>query len=146
MNDNDNYATLTHTETARNHTALLHGELSNRIIAAFYAVYNRLGFGFLESVYKNALANEFKRRGIPFEREVTIDVFDLGELVGHFRSDFLADGKIILEVKAANAVGEPDRQQALNYLKGTRLELALVLNFGPKPTIQRLLLTNDRKP
>ena len=141
----NNYATRTHTETARTHTALLHGSLTDAVIAAFYAVYNRLGFGFLESVYKNALANEFRRRGISFEREVTIDVFDLGEPVGHFRADFLVDGKVILEVKSQQLLGDPERKQALNYLKGTKVEVALLLNFGPKPTVQRLLLTNDRK-
>ena len=101
---NDNYATRTHTETARTHTVFLHGALTDIIIAAFYAVYNRLGFGFLESVYRNALANELRRRGIALEREVSIDVFDLGEQVGPFRADFVVEEKVLLEVKTAQSI------------------------------------------
>jgi hypothetical protein len=61
----NNYETLINTGTAGKDTAYLHGDLTSVIIAAFYAVFNRLGFGFLESVYRNALRNELRRRNIP---------------------------------------------------------------------------------
>ena len=124
---------------------MLHGELTERIIAAFYRVYDRLGYGFLESVYKNALANELRRNGIAFEREVAIEVWDLGERVGLFKADFLVEGKIILEVKATQSLCEADRKQLLNYLRGSQIELGLLLHFGEKAKFERLLYTNDRK-
>jgi GxxExxY protein len=124
---------------------MLHADLTERIIAAFYRVYDRLGFGFLESVYKNALANEFRRNSIAFEREVAIDVWDLGECVGHFRADFLVEGKVLLEVKATQALCEADRKQLLNYLRGSSVELGLLLHFGEKAKFERLISTNDRK-
>ena len=124
---------------------MLHGELTERIIGAFYRVYDRLGFGFLESVYKNALGNEFRRNGIAFEREVSIDVWDQGECVGHFRADFMVEGRVILEVKSTQSLCESDRKQLLNYLRGSQLELGLLLHFGEKAKFERLLYTNDRK-
>jgi GxxExxY protein len=125
---------------------VLYEELTDAIIGAFYSVYDRLGFGFLESVYRNALANEFERRGLSFEREVSIEVWDLGERVGHFRADFLVEGKVIVEVKASQLLCEPDRKQLLNYLRSTPIEVGLLLHFGEKPKVERRIYTNDRKP
>jgi GxxExxY protein len=78
--------------------------------------------------------------------EVAIDVFDMGEPVGHYRADLLVDGRVLVEVKATQSTGEPDRKQLLNYLRATRVEVGLLLHFGPKPSVQRLLFTNDLKP
>jgi GxxExxY protein len=142
---NDKGITRTNTGRPRTNTALLHGEVTDKVVAAFYRLYDRLGFGFLESVYLNALAKEFTRSAIAFEREFSIDVFDLGEQVGHFRADFQAEGKVIVEVKASQAVGEADRKQLLNYLRASRMEVGLLLHFGEKPSFQRLIYTNDRK-
>ena len=142
---NDNSLARTNTGRARTNTDLLHGDVTESVIAAFYRLYDRLGFGFLESVYLNALANEFRRSTIAFEREFSIDVWDLGEQVGHFRADFQVDGKVIVEVKASQAVGEADRKQLLNYLRASRMEVGLLLHFGEKPSFQRLIYTNDRK-
>src|SRR5688572_6776534 len=124
---------------------LLHSRLTNRVIKSFYCVYDALGFGFLESVYCNALAHEFTKAGLRFEREVVMDVWYDGVLVGHFRADFLVEGTIILEIKAGQATTDADRKQVMNYLRGTSTELGLLLHFGPKPIVQRLLYTNDRK-
>jgi hypothetical protein len=92
--DHYNGTAQTNTDTARTNTGtqkLLYGELSGTILRIFYRVYDRLGFGFLESVYKNALAKEFTREGIPFEREVAIEVLYDGDCIGLFRADFLVD-------------------------------------------------------
>jgi GxxExxY protein len=136
----------TNTNTARTNTNLLHGELVYRIVACFLRVYDRLGFGFLESVYRNALAWEFERAGISFEREVAIDVWDMGRKVGHFRADFLVESVVIVEVKATKEVDETDTKQILNYLRGSKPEVGLLLHFGPKAYHRRFLYTNDRKP
>jgi GxxExxY protein len=125
---------------------LLHAELTHRVIGTFYWVYDALGFGFLESVYCNALAHEFTKRGIGFEREVVIDVWYDTVHAGHFRADFLVEGVLIVEVKAGQAITEVDRKQLMNYLRGTTNELGLLLHFGPKPIVQRVIYTNDRKP
>src|SRR5688572_4026832 len=125
---------------------MLHGDLTDRVVGAYYRVYDRLGFGFLESVYRNAVANELRRCGINFEREVPIDVWDVGERVGHFRADFFIEGKVILEIKASQSLCEADRKQVLNYLRGTPIEIALLMNFGEKPKLERLIYTNNRKP
>ena len=125
---------------------MLHGELTERIIGAFYRVYDRLGYGFLESVYKNALANEFRRSGIAFEREVLIEVWDLGERIGIFKADFVVEGNVLLEVKASQLLSPADRKQLLNYLRSSSLEVGLLLlNFGEKAKFERMIYTNDRK-
>ena len=134
-------------ETALRHTdeTYLHSDLTDICIGAFYRVYNRLGFGFLESVYRNALAKELTKAGVPFEREVPIDVWYDGEKIGHFKADFLVDRRVILEVKASQILSEADRKQLLNYLRGSRVEVGLLLHFGPKATVERTIYTNDRK-
>lgn len=141
MNDE----TRTNADKVRTNAAFLHSELTDRIIGAFYKVYDSLGFGFLESVCKNALAKVLRDMGIAFEREVPIDVYFEGEPVGHFKADFLVDGKVILEVKASQAAGDADTKQLLNYLRATRAEVGLLLHFGPKPMVQRRVFENQRK-
>jgi len=138
--------TLTHRDRSRTNADFLHSELTNRSIGAFYRVYDALGFGFLESVYKNAVAKVLTDRGMRFEREVPIDVYFEGEPVGHYRADFLVEGCVILEVKASQAITDADTKQLLNYLRATRAEVGLLLHFGPKPLVQRRVFENSRKP
>ena len=125
---------------------MLHKELVYRVVACFLRVYDRLGFGFLESVYRNALAFELERAEIAFEREVLIEVWDLGRRVGRFRADFVVEGVLILEIKATKEIDEADTKQVLNYLRASKAEVALLLHFGPKAFHRRFLYTNDRKP
>lgn len=136
------------TEKALKHTdrAYLHSDLTDIASGAFYRVYNVMGFGFLESVYRNALAIELRKAGVKFEREVLVEVWYDGEKVGHFKADFLLEDRVILEVKASQALCEADRKQLLNYLRGSRVEVGLLLHFGPRPAVKRMLYTNDRKP
>jgi GxxExxY protein len=124
---------------------LLHADITREIIAAFYAVYDELGYGFLESVYSAALAIEFRRRGLACERELPIDVFYQNERVGHFRADFRVRGVVLLECKASKALTEGDSKQLLNGLRATSLEVGLLLHFGPRPAFKRLVFGNERK-
>jgi GxxExxY protein len=135
------------TETPLKHTdtAYLHSDITDIASGSFYRSYNGLGFGFLESVYRNALARELAKAGVNFEREVPIDVWYDGALVGHFKADFVLEGRVILEVKASQMLCEADRKQLLNYLRGSNVEVGLLLHYGPKPAVQRMLYTNDRK-
>jgi len=125
--------------------SFLHSDLTDRIIGGFYRAYDPLGFGFLEIVYRNALAKVLRDLGIPFEREAPIDVFFEGEQIGHFKADFLVDKRVILEIKSAESVGEPDFKQLMNYLRSTQVEVGLLLNFGSKPTIVRRVYSNHNK-
>jgi GxxExxY protein len=108
-------------------------------------VYNVLGYGFVESVYSNALAKELRKAGLQFAREVPIDVWYEGTIVGQFRADFLVEEKVVLENKASQQLTEADRKQLLNCLRGTDIEVGLLLHFGSKPSHQRLIYSNDQK-
>ena len=125
--------------------ALIHGELTDQIINAFYAVYNSLGWGFLERVYENALAYELNKRGFAVQQQRRIDVFYEGVVVGEYYSDLVVDDKVILELKAAEAISNAHLAQITNYLQATIFEVGLVLNFGPKPTFQRRFYSNVNK-
>jgi GxxExxY protein len=146
MNDNGKAQTNADTaQTNADNPDFLFGSLSRRLIGLFYRVYDRLGFGFLESVYKNAFAKELEKAGIAFEREAQIVVWYDGDPIGHFRADFLVEGKIIVEVKASQNLVEADRKQLLNYLRGSDVEVGLLLHFGPKAAHQRLVYSNTNK-
>jgi GxxExxY protein len=115
------------------------------VIRLFYRVYDRLGFGFLESVYANALALEFVAAGLVFEREAPVEAWYRENCVGRFRPDFLIDSRVVVELKASQVLTDPDRAQLLNYLRCSRREVGLLLHFGPKASFQRMIYTNDRK-
>ena len=135
----------TDANAARTNANLLHRELVYQIVGCFLRVYGRLGFGFLESVYRNALAGELERAGLAFESEVPIDVWDMGRKVGHFRADFVVAELVILELKASREVGDADTKQLLNYLRASKVEVGLLLHFGPDPTHRRFVYGNERK-
>ena len=123
-----------------------HSELTNAIIGVFYEVYNELGFGFLESVYRKALCMALIEKGLRVESEVATSVFFRGEKVGDFRADLIVNQIVLLELKTAEKIVRAHEAQVLNYLRSTILELGLILNFGPQPQIRRLVLDNARKP
>jgi len=122
-----------------------HSELTDLIVAVFYDVYNELGFGFLESVYRNSLRLALLDKGLTVEQEVPVTVFFRGQNVGDFRADLVVNGTIFLELKTAEQIVAAHESQVLNYLRSTALEPGLILNFGPKPQVRRLLLDNSRK-
>jgi GxxExxY protein len=122
-----------------------HSELTDLIIGVFYEVYSELGFGFLESVYRNSLRVALLEKGLTVEQEAAITVFFRGKTVGDFRADLVVNGSILLELKTAENIVAAHESQVLNYLRSTSLELGLILNFGPKPQVRRLLLDNSRK-
>jgi GxxExxY protein len=123
-----------------------HSELTDAIIGVFYEVYNELGFGFLESVYRKALCMALIEKGLRVESEVATSVFFRGEKVGDFRADLIVNQIVLLELKTAEKIVRAHEAQVLNYLRSTALELGLILNFGPQPQIRRLVLDNARKP
>ena len=124
---------------------LLHADLTERILKAFYHVYNTLGYGFLERVNENALIISLRKLGLKAEPQVPVKVYFEGGLVGEYFADVVVADRIILELKAAEEISEAHESQLLNYLKATEIEVGLVLNFGPKPEFRRKVFTNDRK-
>ena len=110
---------------------LIYKEESYQIIGKCFEVHNNLGSGFLEIVYKDALEYEFRKAGIPFEREKEYIVNYKGKILPHkFYADFVVFDKIILEVKAVSGIVDKFVAQAINYLKVSDNKLALIVNFG----------------
>jgi len=122
-----------------------HKELTDKVIHAFYSVYNELGFGFLENVYQNALFFELQNRGFKVEPQKAIDVYYQTQLVGKYKADLIINDLIILELKAVEYLVEEHELQLINYLKATDKEVGLLLNFGMKPEIRRKAFDNNRK-
>ncbi len=124
---------------------MLHEEITSDIINAFYHVYNTLGYGFLEKVYENALAQELDKRGHTVRQQVPIQVFYDGQAVGEYFADLFVDEKVILELKAAEEIAKAHEAQLVNYLKATDIQVGLLLNFGPKAEFIRKIFTKRRK-
>lgn len=120
-------------------------ELTQKIILIFYRVYNKLGYGFLENVYENAMMIEFRRESIPAVAQSPIKVLYNNEIIGEYYADLLVDNKVIVEIKAVRRLADEHEAQVLNYLKATDIEVGLLLNFGPKPDIKRKAFDNLRK-
>ena len=116
---------------------LLHKDLTDLIIQAFYKVYNELGYGFLEKVYEKALIIELKKIGLLIEQQVKIKVFYDETQVGFYLADLLVESSVIVEIKAAESLGYEHECQLINYLKASNVEVGLLLNFGKKPTFKR---------
>lgn len=119
--------------------AIIEKELSFAIVGAFYEVYNELGFGFLESVYSKALEVALSKRGVRVEREVPIVIRFQGVEVGHHRADMLVERRVILEIKSTERISDATRRQVRNYLAAMRLELGIILHFGPSAQFYRIL-------
>lgn len=111
-------------------TEILFKELSFAIIGAAMEVHNILGPGFLESVYQAALEKELTLRNIPFCHQVELPVTYKGDVIGVYKADLVVDNKIIVEVKGISRLNSSHSAQALHYLAATRLELAILINFG----------------
>ena len=124
---------------------MLHSDLSEKLLGCFFHVYREFGYGFLESVYSNALATELEYQGIPVQRQVTVELFHRGNRVGLYRIDLVVENRILVEVKSTRQLVEADERQLLNYLKATPIELGFLLHFGPQPKFLRRVLTQARK-
>ena len=110
---------------------LLYEEETGKIIRACMNVFNELGNGFLEAVYREALALEFADMGIPFEKEARIDIFYKGKkLSKEYYADFICYGSIIVELKCVSKLINAHKAQVLNYLHGTKNSVGLLVNFA----------------
>ncbi|MEM7116166.1 MAG: GxxExxY protein [Chloroflexota bacterium] len=122
-----------------------HSEITRLILKAFYNVYNRLGYGFSERVYENALVIELVKLGLEVEQQKQLLVYYDGAVVGEFYADIVVNGLVILELKAAKKLIAEHEAQLLTYLKATEYEVGLLLNFGPEAKFKRRAMDNINK-
>ena len=121
---------------------LLERETTGHVIGAFFDVYNKLGFGFLELVYMQALERELVARGRRVRREVLISVFYDGELLATQRVDMIVDDTVLVESKSSAVLPTTAKRQLLNYLRATSLRVGVLLHFGPEPRFYRMVHTH----
>ena len=122
---------------------LRHGEITREIIGAFYDTYNALGWGYPESIYANAMPIFLAQRGMAYEREVPLRVMLEGIVLGEFRADLVVDKKVIVELKACDRLAGAHEAQLISYLKASTYSIGLLLNFGPKAELRRIIWTDD---
>lgn len=124
---------------------LKHRDLTDKIIGTFYEVYNELGFGFLESVYEEAMKMALETKRLKVEQQVPVPVWFRDKKIGHFEADLVIEDLVIIELKAVRAIDDAHIAQLLNYLRATEIEVGLVLNFGHKAEFRRKAFDNSRK-
>jgi len=114
------------------------------VIGAAMEVHRELGQGFLEAVYQEALAVELASRGIAFRREVPLQVrYKNQPLACAYKADFICFDEILVELKAIDRLGNPEKAQLINYLNATRFTRALLINFGsPSLEYHRMVLNH----
>ena len=114
-----------------------HSEITEKIIAAAYAVHNQLGFGFLEKVYKNALMIELESMSFKCHAEVPLKVFYQDKPVGEYFADIVVEDKIVVETKAVSKLDPAHEAQLVNYLKASGISVGLLINFGTSVEVKR---------
>ena len=107
-------------------------DLTESIIGCAYRVHNKMGFGFLESVYEKCLMIELKRAGLQAEAQPSITVYYEAEVVGEFVADVIVEDEIILELKSVRRVVKAHEVQLVNYLTATRKDVGLIINFAER--------------
>ena len=119
--------------------SLLYADITEKVLEAAFEVSKELGSGFLESVYKNAMVIALRAKTMNVEIEKPISVMFRGQSVGQFYADLFINGKVIVELKAISVLMPEHSAQTINYLKATRIEVGLLINFGrPKIEFKRL--------
>ncbi len=111
----------------------------------FYAVYNETGYGFLESVYEKCFVVALRDSGLVVEQQVAMPFFFRGHSLADFAADILVERKILVKIKTCKALDRSHEAQLLNYLRATEIEVGLLLNFGERPQVRRLIFDNERK-
>ena len=108
-----------------------HEELTHKIIGCAYTVFKKLGFGFLESVYRKAMVIELGKAGLNVEEEKPITVYYDEYVVGKFSADLYVEDTVVVELKSVQNMVKDHEVQLVNYLKGTKKDIGLLINFGP---------------
>jgi GxxExxY protein len=122
-----------------------HSNITDLIIKAFFNVYNKLGYGFLEKVYENAMVIELRKLGLEVINQKGIKVYYDEIEVGQYVADLIVEDVIIVELKAAESLCEEHEAQLTNYLKATNVEVGLLINFGKSAQFKRKIFDNNYK-
>ena len=126
---------------------IIHKDESYNIVGACFEVCNQKGFGFTEPVYQECLQFEFAIQNIPFVSQPILELEYKGALLTQsFRPDFICYGNIIVEIKAVERLMDAHSAQTLNYLNATKLDLALLVNFGQHPRLDYKRIANTKRP
>lgn len=126
----------------KEYTDFKHTEITDKVIKAFYKVYNTLGPGFLEKIYEHALIIELEKMEISAKTQCPIKVIYENQIIGEYFADVLVANKVIIEIKCCQNLIPQHEAQLVNYLKATDIEIGLLLNFGINPEIKRKIYTN----
>ena len=124
---------------------VIHKETTDIILKAYYKVYNSLGHGFLEKVYENAMLIELKKQGLNISTQQNIKVYYESIEVGDYFADIIVNNIVIIELKATEELSRAHEAQLLNYLKATKIEVGLLLNFGKEAEFKRKVFTNTKR-
>ncbi len=122
-----------------------HSDITELVIKAFYNVYNKLGHGFLEKVYENAMLIECEKLGLNCLAQCPIEVFYDNQKVGFYIADMIINRFVIVEIKAVSTILSEHEIQLINYLKATDIEVGILLNFGKKPEFKRKVFLLEYK-
>jgi len=119
--------------------------VTEKIIGCAYRVYNRMGFGFLESVYEKCLLIELRKAGLNVEAQKPITVHYENQVVGEFVADLVVEGEVIVELKSVRRLVEAHEVQLVDYLVATGKDVGLLLNFGEgKVEVKRKVRTLEK--
>ena len=105
--------------------------MTHRVIGCAYQVYNSLGFGFLESVYRRAMVIEIGISGMLVKEESPLRVYYRDQIVGDFFGDLVVEDELIVELKSVERLAKAHEAQLVNYLVATGIDIGLLINFGP---------------
>ncbi len=119
--------------------------LTKHVIGIYYEVYNELGVGFCEAVYRRAMCVALNAEGLETLQEVPVEVVFRGIVVGLFRTDLVVRQTLAIELKCSRTIEPVHEAQFLNFLRASDFELGLLFNFGPTPEFKRRIWSNDRK-
>jgi len=106
-------------------------ELTHKIVGCAYKVFNTLGYGFLESVYKKAMLIELTKNNLKVEAEKPLKVYYDNQIVGDFYIDLYIEDKVVVELKSVETLVKQHEVQLVNYLQGLQKDIGLLINFGP---------------
>jgi GxxExxY protein len=108
-----------------------HEDVTHKIIGCAYRVFNQLGFGFLESIYRKAIVIELNKTGLKVDEEKPLKVYYDDIVVGNFSLDLFVEDTIVVELKSVQTLLIEHEVQLVNYLKGIKRDIGLLINFGP---------------
>jgi GxxExxY protein len=106
-------------------------DLTHKIIGCAYNVFNQLGFGYLESVYRKAMVIELTKAELEVEEEKALKVYYDNEVIGEFSADLFVEDIVVVELKSVQHTIKDHEVQLVNYLKGLKRDIGLLINFGP---------------